>query len=219
FQQVLAAVAHAHASLIVHRDIKPSNILVTADGRVKLLDFGIAKLLEPDEAVPELSELTVPGGLPFTPEYAAPEQVTGGHITTATDVYSLGVLLYLLLAGRHPTTPGGAMAAERLRAVVDTEPARLSAAVSSASPHEAATAAAVRDSTADRLRRLYLGDLDNIVARALRKDPIERYQTASALADDLGRFLRMEPVSARQDSRAYRAGKFVRRNRVLVTVA
>ena len=99
FQQVLAAVAHAHASLIVHRDLKPSNILVTGDGTVKLLDFGIAKLLDGEGGAAERTELTEAGGAPLTPEYAAPEQVTGGAITTATDVYALGVLLYLLLAG------------------------------------------------------------------------------------------------------------------------
>jgi serine/threonine protein kinase len=195
FLQVLDAVAHAHANLIVHRDLKPSNILVTAGGAVKLLDFGIAKLLGEETASAERTELTKAGGLPFTPEYAAPEQVTGGVITTATDVYALGVLLFMLLARRHPTGPGGRTSAEHMRAVVDTEPARLSTIVSDA------------------------GDLDNIVGKALEKDAAHRYPTVAAFADDLGRYLRHEPVQARVPSLGYRTGRFLRRNRVSVAAA
>lgn len=215
FQQVLAAVEHAHANLIVHRDLKASNILVTDEGAVKLLDFGIAKLLEGETAGAERTELTERGGVAFTPEYAAPEQVTGGVVTTATDVYALGVLLYLLLAGRHPTAPGAASSAQHVRSVVDTEPPRLSAAVAAAAAAGPEVTGA-RASSAAQLRRLYLGDLDNILAKALRKVPAERYRTAAAFNDDLRRFLRTEPVSARADSLAYRAGKFLRRNRVAV---
>lgn len=186
--QVLDAVGHAHANLIVHRDIKPSNILVTREGAVKLLDFGIAKLLEGEEPN-ERSVLTGTGG-PLTPDYAAPEQVRGDAITTASDVYACGVLLYLLLSGRHPTRLEHSTPAEVVRAALETEPARLG-----------------------------LGDLDNVLTKALRKVPGERYQTVSAFADDLHRYLRQEPVSAGPDSLAYRTRKFVRRNRAAVSAA
>ena len=207
FLQVLGAVAHAHANLIVHRDIKPSNILVTADGTVKLLDFGIAKLMAADASADDPRTVTGVGW--FTPEYASPEQARGEPITTSTDVYAAGVLLYELLAGRHPTGDGSRSAAEYLRTVVDTEPPRLSTA---------ATGAEARATSLDRMRRLYAGDLDNIVAKALKKRPEERYASVHALADDLRRYLNHEPVRARPDSLGYRAGKFVRRNRIGVTL-
>jgi len=172
--QVLGAVGHAHANLIVHRDLKPSNILVTRDGSVKLLDFGIAKLLEPEtHGTPKL---TIEGTRVLTPEFAAPEQLWDEVVTTATDVYALGVLLYILLSGRHPT-------GETPRALLTVEPARLG-----------------------------LGDLDAVLAKALAKPPEKRYQTVAAFGEDLERYLRCEPVSARRASLTYRAFKFVRRN-------
>jgi serine/threonine-protein kinase len=186
FLQVHRAVAHAHAHLIVHRDLKPSNILVTGDGTVKLLDFGIAALLHDGDGS-EPSVLTAEGGRPFTPRYAAPEQVRGDPITTATDVYALGVLLYLLLTGHHPTSDKAQTLAEMIRALLEDEPAR---------PR--------------------LGDLDNILLKALRKEPGERYLSVNAFADDLRRYLRHEPVSARGHSLAYRTAKFIRRNKVTV---
>ena len=210
FLDVLAAVAHAHSNLILHRDLKPSNILVTSDGEVKLLDFGIAKLLD-DAATPgEATELTQLAGRAFTPEYAAPEQVQGQAVTTATDVYALGVLLYVLLGGRHPTALATATPVDRLRSVIETEPARLSDAAARIGDD----AARERAQTPPRLARLLRGDLDNIVAKALKKLPAERYATAVAFAEDLRRYLDHEPVSARADSLRYRTGKFIRRNRL-----
>ncbi len=222
FLDVLAAVAHAHANLIVHRDIKPSNVLVSTAGAVKLLDFGIAKLLEADTVTSEPTALTREAGRAFTPEYAAPEQVTGGAITTATDVYALGTLLYLLLTGRHPTAPAVRSPAELLRALVDTEPQRLSDAVSDTrtQPLETLTGkAARRATTPERLRRLLRGDLETIVAKALKKRPADRYASVTALADDLRRYLDHQPIGARPDSFTYRAAKFVRRHAASVATA
>ena len=195
FFDVLAAVAHAHSRLIVHRDIKPSNILVTNDGAVKLLDFGIAALLGPGD--PGLTREVDPG---LTPEYAAPEQLLKQPVTTATDVYSLGLVLFLLLTQKHPLEPEGKSMPELARQTLDLEVPR---------------ASQVADASSARALR---GDLDNIVAKALKKDPSERYQTADALAQDLRNFLSCQPVSARADSIAYRARKFVRRHRGAVAV-
>ena len=213
---VLDAVAHAHRKLVLHRDLKPSNILVTPDGQVKLLDFGIAKLLGRDDATDMPTELTHAGGRAFTPDYAAPEQVQGGDVTTATDVYALGVLLYVLLVGVHPTARSGDGAIDRLRSVIETEPRPLSEVVE----HDAAASLLeIRSETPARLARVLRGDLDNICAKALKKAPEDRYDSVVALADDLRRWLADEPVSARPDSFAYRAAKFVRRNRLAVGAA
>jgi len=199
FLDVLDAVAHAHANLIVHRDIKPGNVLVGADGAVKLLDFGIAKLLESDaqwgSGSNEPTALTRDGRTPLTPEFAAPEQIAGGSVTTATDVYALGVLCYVLLSGRHPAGAALESPAALIHAIADAEPQRLSDVV-----------------PPGRQRRLLRGDLDTIVARALKKDPAERYSSVTAFADDLRRVLRHEPIGARPDTVIYRASRFVRRN-------
>ena len=215
FLDVLAAVAHAHANLIVHRDLKPSNVLIRTDGEVKLLDFGIAKLLESETGSGEVTALTREGGWALTPEYAAPEQVTGGAVTTGTDVYALGTLLYLLLTGQHPTGPALRSPADLLRAIVDTEPLRLSAAVGEIArqaPGRLATSAAARGTSPDGLRRLLKGDLETIVAKALEKKPEDRYASVSAMADDLRRHLHNEPISARPAALGYRTAKFVRRH-------
>jgi serine/threonine-protein kinase len=222
FLDVLAAVAHAHTNLIVHRDLKPSNVLVRNDGQVKLLDFGIAKLLETEEQAAVATMLTQEaGGGALTPAYAAPEQVTGRPATTATDVYALGVLLYVLLTGQHPAGPATRSAAELVKAIVDTEPARASNVVNSAKGEaEAGTRdAANRATTPDKLARVLRGDIDTIISKALKKNPQERYASVTAFADDLRRYLDHEPISARQDSFPYRAAKFVRRNRKMTALA
>jgi tetratricopeptide (TPR) repeat protein len=215
---VLDAVAHAHANLIVHRDIKPTNVLVSKDGEVKLLDFGIAKLLEEEGQEGAATLLTREAGSALTPEYAAPEQVTGGPVTTATDVYGLGVLLYVLLTGQHPAGPGPHTPADLLRAITEFEPGRPSEVVTSGT-RQAADAASNRGVFSDSLRRQLRGDLDTIVLKALKKSPQERYGSVTALAEDLGRYLRNEPISARPDTWAYRAAKFVRRHRTVVALA
>jgi eukaryotic-like serine/threonine-protein kinase len=207
---VLGAVAHAHSKLVLHRDLKPGNILVTHEGQVKLLDFGIAKLLHDDATPVPATELTQLAGRAFTPDYAAPEQVEGGDVTTATDVYALGVLMYMLLGGVHPTMRTQHTPVERLRSIVETEPPRLS---------EAAARGGAGPRTGEPLARGLRGDLDNIVAKALKKAPGERYPTAAAFADDLRRYLADEPVSARPDSLRYRAAKFVHRHRFAVGAA
>ncbi|MCD2342775.1 protein kinase [Ideonella azotifigens] len=221
FLDVLAAVAHAQHRLILHRDLKPSNILVTAAGEVKLLDFGIAKLLAGDATQPmptPATELTQRAGNAYTPLYAAPEQVQGGEVTTATDVYALGVLLYQLLSGAHPTEhhtgQHGDTPLERLRALIEVEPKRVSEALhdQAARTAKAGEAGEPNPAQAARQVRELRGDLDTIVAKALKKLPAERYAHAEALADDLRRWLLNEPISARPDSRFYRSAKFVRRH-------
>jgi serine/threonine protein kinase len=221
FLDVLGAVAHAHTHLIVHRDLKPSNILVKRDGQVKLLDFGIAKLIKTEGEHDATALLTGEGDSPLTPQYAAPEQMLGAPITTATDIYALGILLYELLCGQHPAGSALQTPAELVKAIVDTEPSRPSTIVQpSAQYAEVASAtAANRATTPDKLQRLLRGDLDTIVGKALKKNPQERYASVTALANDLLHYLKHEPISARPDKVAYRTVKFVRRNRVAVVLA
>ena len=214
--QVADAVAHAHANLVVHRDLKPSNVLVDGSGRTKLLDFGIAALVD-ESSTASPSTLTLAAGAALTPEHAAPEQAAGGTVTTATDVYALGVLLYQMLTGRHPTMPGeGSSHSVILRALAECQPRRPSDVVSAfqAVDPDCRRILDARSTTRDRLARACKGDLDTIAAKALKKDSRERYQSVEALADDVRRHLKDEPIAARPDSFAYRSRKFVRRHRL-----
>jgi eukaryotic-like serine/threonine-protein kinase len=218
FLDVLEAVAHAHANLVVHRDIKPANVLVSTDGQVKLLDFGIAKLIEREGTWRQASSLdssvfTKAGGTALTPQYAAPEQIAGGEITTATDVYALGVLLYVLLTGQHPAGGAAESAATLVRSIVETQAPRVSDVVAAgAQPDAASGLAKQRSTTVVKLQRALRGDLDAVVAKALRKNPADRYASVGVMADDVRRYLRREPISARPDTLRYRSIRFVQRH-------
>ena len=204
FQVICGAVHHAHQNLVVHRDIKPRNILVTEGGTPKLLDFGIGKVMAASEALGPAVETQSALRL-LTPEYAAPEQIAGSLVTTATDVYALGLLLYELLAGRHPYATGSESLRDLERAILESTPSRPSEAMTG-------TAGAERSTDPGQLRRRLRGDLDNIVLKALRKEPGRRYPSALGLAEDVQRHLDGHPVSARPDTIRYRTRKFVGRN-------
>jgi serine/threonine-protein kinase len=209
FQQVLRAVQYAHASLVIHRDLKPSNVLVGLDGRAMLLDFGIAKLIAPETGdAGELTQLGVGGAL--TPDYASPEQIAGGPVTTAADVYSLGVLLFELLTGDRPYRLAHGTRSALEAAIAKAEPPRPSRSVRDAA------AATARSTTPRALAGILRGDLDTIVLKALKKVPGERYATADAFWQDVDRYLAGEPLSVRRHSGWYRAHKFIARHKLSV---
>ena len=208
FLQLAEAVIHAHRNLLVHRDLKPGNVLVDRDGHIKLLDFGIAKALDPLEGnlgaySDHSGHCTEAGQRPYTPHYASPEQVRGEPVSTATDIYSLGVLLYQMLTGTRPTGRHATTPAEAARSVLEEEPtppSRLSAS-EALDPHWVST------------RKRLQGDLDNILMKALEKSPDRRYASVAALHADLLAYLQGHPVSARRPTVGYVWAKFVRRNR------
>ncbi|MBC8164815.1 MAG: protein kinase, partial [Bryobacteraceae bacterium] len=210
FRGVCDAVQYAHQRLVVHRDLKPGNILVTADGRVKLVDFGIAKILRTDQpGEPETTRTLLPV---MTPEYASPEQVRGDAITTLTDVYSLGVVLYELLTGHRPYHLLRAAMREMARVISEEEATRPSLVVATTEERlTPQTVSAVREGQPDRLRKRLEGDLDCILLTALQKEPRRRYSSVEAFGEDLGRHLENRPVNAREDSFWYRTSRIVRR--------
>jgi tRNA A-37 threonylcarbamoyl transferase component Bud32 len=211
FLQVLRAVQYAHARLVIHRDLKPSNILVGTDGHVQLLDFGIAKLVNDDEG--KESKLTLLSGRALTPDYASPEQIAGAPITTASDVYSMGVVLYELLTGARPYQLKRESRGALEEAILGADPVKPSLST------RVETAASARSTTSRKLAKALAGDLDTIVLKALKKAPSGRYASVDAFTLDLQRYLHGEPVEARPDGALYRMGKFASRNRIWLIAA
>jgi len=228
FSKVCEAVQYAHQKSVVHRDLKPSNILVASDGTPKLLDFGIAKVLNPNSSGQSLV-LTQTGTRCMTPAYASPEQMRGKSITTATDIYSLGVVLYELLTGHRPYRLTQHTPAEVERAICEQDPETPSTAVSRVETDTSASGVPItktpelvsetREGQPEKLRRRLRGDLDNIVLKALQKEPERRYGSVGEFSQDIERHLQHMPVTARRSTLAYRTSKFIQRNKIEVSAA